>query len=51
MDGGVHLVETIVAGSSMIDEDELRQQYRGWAISIVHDQGESKTFVARKAVA
>lgn len=51
MDGGVHLVETIVAGSSMIDEDELRQQYSGWAISIVHDIGESKTFVARKAVA
>ncbi len=50
-DGGVHLVETIVAGSSMIDEDELRQQYHGWTISIVPDKGASKTFVARKAVA
>jgi hypothetical protein len=50
-DGGVHLVETIVAGSSMIDEDELRQQYDGWTISIVPDKGASKTFVARKAVA
>ncbi len=50
-DGGVHLVETIVAGSSMIDEEELRLQYSGWAISIVQDKGESKTFVARKAVA
>lgn len=50
-DGGVHLVETIVAGSSMIDEEELRQQYDGWTISIVPDKGASKTFVARKAVA
>lgn len=50
-DGGVHLVETIVAGQSMIDEEELRQQYDGWVISIVPDQGASKTFVARKAVA
>lgn len=50
-DGGVHLVETIVAGSSMIDEEELRQQYLGWTISIVPDKGASKTFVARKAVA
>jgi len=50
-DGGVHMVETIVAGSSMIDEAELREQYHGWTISIVPDKGESKTFVARKAVA
>jgi hypothetical protein len=50
-DGGVHLVETIVAGQSMIDEEELRRRYRGWTISIVPDQGDSKTFVARKAVA
>ena len=50
-DGGVHLVETIVAGSSMMDEDELRRQYDGWSISIVPDKGASKTFVARKAVA
>jgi len=50
-DGGVHLVETIVAGSSMVDEEELRRQYIGWTISIVPDKGASKTFVARKAVA
>jgi hypothetical protein len=50
-DGGVHLVETIVAGSSMIDEDELRRRYDGWKISILPDKGASKTFVARKAVA
>lgn len=51
LDGGVHLVETIVAGSSMLDEEELRQQYDGWTISILPDKGDSKTFVARKAVA
>lgn len=50
-DGGVHLVETIVAGSSMMDEEELRRQYDGWTISILPDRGVSKTFVAKKAVA
>lgn len=51
MDGGVHLVETIVAGQAMFDEEELRKQYDGWVISIVPDPGASKTFMARKAVA
>jgi len=51
MDGGVHLVETIVAGQAMFDEVELRKQYDGWVISIVPDPGASKTFMARKAVA
>jgi hypothetical protein len=51
LDGGMHLVETIIAGSSMIDEEELRRQYDGWTISIVPDKGASKTFVAKKAVA
>jgi hypothetical protein len=50
-DGGVHLVETIVAGQATIDEEELRKQYDGWVISIVPDPGASKTFMARKAVA
>jgi len=51
MDGGVHLVETIVAGQAMFDEVELRKQYDGWVISIVPDPGASKTFMARKSVA
>jgi hypothetical protein len=59
-DGGVHLVETIVAGSGAIDE--LRATYRGWAITIeptrlVTDTGEgtegrssesAQVFLARK---
>jgi len=51
LDGGVHFVETIIAGSSMMDEAELRECYDGWVISIVPDKGVSKTFVAKKAVA
>jgi hypothetical protein len=51
MDGGVHLVETLVAGQSLFDEVELRRQYDGWVISIVPDHGASKTFMAKKAVA
>lgn len=47
-DGGVHLVETIVAGSVAIDE--LRQQYAGWSISIEEDRQNTQVFFARKDV-
>lgn len=45
-DGGVHLVETIVAGSKAIDE--LRALYAGWSISIEADRSDSQVFFARK---
>ena len=48
-DGGVHLVETIVAGSSAIDE--LRARYAGWSISIEADRSDAQLFLARKRVA
>ncbi len=49
-DGGVHLVETIVAGQEAISEDELRARYTGWDVSFVQEPGSAKTFVARKSV-
>lgn len=48
-DGGVHLVETIAAGSAAIDE--LRQTYRGWAVTIEPDRDDAKAFLARKDAA
>lgn len=45
-DGGVHLVETIVAGSAAIEE--LRASYAGWAISIEAERGDGQVFFARK---
>ena len=45
-DGGVHLVETILAGSSAIDE--LRATYQGWEISVESASGLGQVFVARK---
>lgn len=48
-DGGVHLVETIVAGQEAITEEELRAQYSGWEVSFVPEPGAARTFVARKA--
>ena len=45
-DGGVHLVETILAGSSAIEE--LRATYRGWDVSVEAARGESQVFLARK---
>ena len=50
-DGGVHLVETIIAGQVALTEEELRNHYRGWEISFVAEPGTARTFVARKAVA
>ena len=45
LDGGVHLVETIAAGSAALEE--LRATYQGWDVSI-ENRGESKLFMARK---
>lgn len=49
-DGGVHLVETIVAGRSGMSLSELRKSYKGWEVSVLED-GSGKSFLARKAVA
>ena len=51
LDGGVHLVETIVAGQTALTIDELRSRYRGWSISVEREDTLSPTFLARKAVA
>jgi hypothetical protein len=53
LDGGVHLVQTIVAGQSLINVDELRARYRGWDVSVVRDESAMtvRTFLARKQVA
>lgn len=49
-DGGVHLVETIVAGQHAMDLEELRESYTGWMITLEPESSrESRTFVARKA--
>jgi hypothetical protein len=45
-DGGVHLVETIAAGSAAIDE--LRARYQGWQISVEAAKGDQQVFLARK---
>ncbi len=50
-DGGVHLVETIVAGSVALTEEELRARYAsGWDISWMQEPGAARTFMARKSV-
>jgi hypothetical protein len=50
-DGGVHLVETIVAGQEAMSVAELRDRYVGWEISVERDGTASKAFVARKGAA
>jgi hypothetical protein len=47
-DGGVHLIETLVAGQAVLSEDELRARYDGWEISLVPEPGATRTFMARK---
>ena len=45
-DGGVHLVETIVAGSAAIEA--LRAEYRGWKVSVEQRSDDVQVFLARK---
>lgn len=45
-DGGVHLVETIIAGSAAVDE--LRARYVGWQVSVEAARDEGQIFLARK---
>jgi hypothetical protein len=48
-DGGVHLVETLIAGQQLMDVAELERSYAGWTISVEsEDGGRGQTFVARK---
>jgi hypothetical protein len=51
LDGGVHLVQTLVAGHHAVGVDELRARYSGWDVSIVRDDRSERTFLARKNVA
>ena len=56
VDGGVHLVETIVAGAEQRTGiqpilEELASQYRGWTISIDRSTPFKETFLARKQAA
>ncbi len=46
MDGGVHLVETIVAGTAAIEE--LRSRYTGWDVSVESGSHDGQIFLARK---
>lgn len=52
VDGGVHLVETIAAGTESMHDgfplEELRSRYRGWTISVEKTVGLRETFMARK---
>ena len=49
-DGGVHLVETIVAGKqNAVSMDELRRRYRGWDVTV--EPSTPTSFMARKGIA
>lgn len=51
LDGGVHLIETLVAGQAVLSEEELRKRYDGWQIRLVPEPGSTTTFMATKQVA
>ncbi|HEX2721322.1 MAG TPA: hypothetical protein VHM24_00280, partial [Gemmatimonadaceae bacterium] len=50
-DGGVHLVDTIIASHAEPSLSELRRSYKGWKITVLDDGASSRSFLARKAVA
>jgi hypothetical protein len=47
-DGGVHLLQTLVAGQTSPSVEELRSSYSGWAITENPDAGAPGMFLARK---
>jgi hypothetical protein len=49
-DGGVHLVETIVAGQAALSVAELSERYAGWQVSVERPFGSGATFLARKGL-
>lgn len=51
VDGGVHLLETIAAGTDEPALEELKSRYSGWTISVEHGVGRPETFMARKQAA
>jgi hypothetical protein len=54
MDGGFHLVQTIVSSnkvSGALSLEELRSRYRGWTVTVERSDDRSKTFLARKGAA
>ena len=51
VDGGVHLVETIAAGTDDEALEDLTSRYSGWSISIERGKGRPETFLARKQAA
>jgi hypothetical protein len=54
LDGGVHLMQAIVAGQAAERApdspslDELRSRYAGWAVSVESEASAGSTFLARK---
>lgn len=50
-DGGVHLVETIIAGQAAMSVEELTTRYTGWDISVDGRDESAGTFLARKGSA
>ena len=51
VDGGVHLVQTLVSTPATRSLDELRAQYHGWDVAVAADLGAGETFMARKHLA
>lgn len=54
MDGGVHLVQTIIGSgraSGSVSLEELRSRYQGWEVTVERADDRTKTFFAKKGAA
>lgn len=49
-DGGVHLVQTIVASRTAVSLEELQASYDGWTVSLEGADSAATTFLARKGL-
>ena len=51
VDGGVHLVQTIIAGRAASERDEILRRYEGWDVSLEQTGERTLSLVARKSAA
>lgn len=49
-DGGVHLVDPLCAGQTVVTLDELRSRYQGWDVSVERERWSGPSFLAKKTV-
>ena len=49
-DGGIHLLDPLCAGQTVVTLDELRSRYQGWDVSVERERHSGPSFLAKKTI-